>query len=156
MTIREEKRDLFTVGEDYYLAHCISADLGMSAGIAVQFNRHFDMKNKLRALYPQGVCDYNGWCNTTIKVDRVFNLITKERYWHKPTIYTLEASLVNMRMQLLEDKSTEDCIKLAIPLIGCDLDKLLWSQVKPLITEVFNDMNIDILVCYIKEDLITK
>ena len=27
MKYREENKDLFTVPEDYYLAHCISADL---------------------------------------------------------------------------------------------------------------------------------
>ena len=29
MKYKEEKRDLFSVPEDYYLAHCISADFGM-------------------------------------------------------------------------------------------------------------------------------
>lgn len=29
MIYREEVRDLFSVPDDYYLAHCISADFGM-------------------------------------------------------------------------------------------------------------------------------
>lgn len=49
MEFREEKRDLFSVPDDYYLAHCISADFAMGKGIAVEFNRRFDMKNKLKA-----------------------------------------------------------------------------------------------------------
>ncbi len=52
MEFREEKRDLFSVPEDYYLAHCISADFAMGKGIVVEFNRRFDMKNKLKAHYP--------------------------------------------------------------------------------------------------------
>lgn len=44
MIYKEEVKDLFTVTEDYYLAHCISADFGMGKGIVVEFNKRFDMK----------------------------------------------------------------------------------------------------------------
>ena len=47
----EEIRDLFTVPEDYYLAHCISADFGMGKGIVVEFNKRFNLKNKLVKSY---------------------------------------------------------------------------------------------------------
>ena len=42
MIYKEEVKDLFTVPEDYYLAHCISADFGMGKGIVVEFNKRFD------------------------------------------------------------------------------------------------------------------
>ena len=51
MTYREEIRDLFAVPEDYYLAHCISADFGMGRGIVVEFNKRFDMKKKIQILF---------------------------------------------------------------------------------------------------------
>ena len=50
MTYRKENKDLFTVPEDYYLAHCISADFGMGKGIVVEFNKRFDMKQKLQTI----------------------------------------------------------------------------------------------------------
>ena len=87
MEFREEKRDLFSVPDDYYLAHCISADFAMGKGIVVEFNRRFDMKNKLKAHYP----DYlDRWQQEKkrsgcILAGRVFNLITKERYFQKPS-----------------------------------------------------------------------
>ena len=87
MEFREEKRDLFSVSNDYYLAHCISADFAMGKGIVVEFNRRFDMKNQLKAHYP----DYlDRWQREKkrsgcILAGRVFNLITKERYFQKPT-----------------------------------------------------------------------
>ena len=31
MTIREEQRDLFTVPQGYYLAHCISGDYALGS-----------------------------------------------------------------------------------------------------------------------------
>lgn len=49
MKYSEENKDLFTVSEDYNLAHCISADFGMGKGIVVEFNKRFDMKRKLQS-----------------------------------------------------------------------------------------------------------
>ena len=44
MVYREVESDLFKVNKTYYLAHCISADFAMAAGIVVEFNKEFDMK----------------------------------------------------------------------------------------------------------------
>ena len=55
MTYNERQQDLFSVSDEYYLVHCISADFGMGKGIVVEFNRRFDMKHKLR----QGYHNYN-------------------------------------------------------------------------------------------------
>lgn len=46
MTIKEEKRDLFTMPSDYALAHCISADFKLGAGIARKFDELFDARQK--------------------------------------------------------------------------------------------------------------
>lgn len=53
MRYNEIKCDLFSLGPEYYLAHCISADFALGAGIAVQFNRRFDLHKKLKAEYPR-------------------------------------------------------------------------------------------------------
>ena len=37
--------------------------------------------------------------------------------------------------------------KLAIPLIGCGLDKLEWSKVSEMIQNTFKDEDVEILVC---------
>lgn len=50
--------NLFSVSEDYYLAHCISADFGMGKGIVVEFNKKFDMKRKLQRKYPDYLNQY--------------------------------------------------------------------------------------------------
>jgi hypothetical protein len=49
MFYKEEKRDLFGVSDNYYLVQCISADFAMGAGIAVQFNKHFNVKENLKS-----------------------------------------------------------------------------------------------------------
>lgn len=51
MEYKEEKKDLFDVSDDYFLAHCISADFGMGKGIAVEFNKRFNLKNELMREY---------------------------------------------------------------------------------------------------------
>ena len=148
MIYREEVRDLFSVPEDYYLAHCISADFGMGKGIVVEFNKRFDMKNKLQVKDPDYLDRYNrhrigGDC---ILEGRVLNLITKERYFHKPTIITMRIALQKMKKVCIENGIT----KIAMPTIGAGLDRLPWSAVSDQIRLIFNDTDIEILVCRIE------
>lgn len=44
MIYQEIKGDLFTAPEDFYFVQCISADFACGAGIAMEFNKHFDVK----------------------------------------------------------------------------------------------------------------
>lgn len=137
MTFIEEHGDLFTVPQHYYLAHCISSDCALGRGIAVEFNRRFNLRSSLKKLsgrtrkYP-----------TCILIGRVFNLITKENYWDKPTYETLHLSLLKMKA-IAEDNGITH---IAMPTIGSGLDKLNWDKVKVIIEEVFYDTNINILV----------
>lgn len=147
MTYKEERKDLFTVGNEYYLSHCISADFEMGKGIAVEFNKRFNMKYLLAHRYfPNNSLIYyqltNGYC---IKEGRILNLITKERYFNKPTLNSLKSALEHMKEICIE----ENILKIAMPKIGCGLDKLNWIDVKQLLFEVFQDTDIEIFVCYI-------
>ena len=147
MIYKEEKRDLFTVDDSYYLAHCISADFKLGAGIAVEFDKRFGMKKKLSELVPWGNNEKfwdadksnHGYC---LRIDKVFNLVTKRNYWNKPTLRTMENALKNLR-----DLYCYPGIKIAMPMIGCGLDKLHWEDVSTLIKKVFDDTDIEILVC---------
>jgi O-acetyl-ADP-ribose deacetylase (regulator of RNase III) len=138
MEFQEIKKDLFSMPEDYCLAHCISADAKMGAGIAVQFRKRF----KLSSL--QGKANRNellvGEC---YKVDRVFNLITKSKYWQKPTYDTLTLSLRAMKEICLQEAVNQ----IAMPEIGCGLDKLQWEKVKEIIMKEFSDTPVQITVC---------
>ena len=144
MTYKEEVRDLFTVPNEYYLAHCISADFALGKGIAVEFNKRFDMKRKLQSKYP----DYlNNWYQGDCVLEgRVLNLVTKEKYFHKPTYDSLKNALIYCRLLCLDNFID----KLAMPVIGCGLDRLQWDKVSEIIKEVFNDTPIEILVCKAK------
>ena len=139
MTITIEKKDLFTMPQGYYLAHCISADFALGAGIAKVFDSVYNMRFKLFRNYDN--YEYNG--GDSLLVDNVFNLVTKQKCWHKPTYESLNEALLVMKEQL-----NILCVtKLAMPWIGCGLDRLNRDNVYDIICEVFDDMDIDIVIC---------
>jgi len=139
MILNEVQRDLFSVPHGYYFAHCISGDFALGAGIAVKFDELYNMRKKLK-----NTVDYIP-DNCAILIDNVFNLVTKRKYYHKPTYASLRESLEDM----IETIETLEIEKIAIPCIGSGLDKLDWDIVKEIIEDVFEDIDIEILVCYL-------
>lgn len=148
MNYKEINKDLFEMPRCCTLVHCISKDCAMGKGIAKIFAKEIPlMKNDIRniikgqnltgsfAIYYRG---------SHLEYD-VINLVTKERYWQKPTYKSLKAALEDCK---------EICIKrnikkLAMPKIGSGLDRLKWDKVRDIIQEVFGDMDIEIVVCYL-------
>jgi O-acetyl-ADP-ribose deacetylase (regulator of RNase III) len=153
MKITEVKQDLFTVSKDYILVHCISADFAMGAGIAKEFTKRGVkdyLLNDLIVLTPER--ERVGECVVSFETGWVaeFNLITKEKYWHKPTYDTLRKSLLSAKEVIVSlDDRYGAMVKLAMPHIGCGLDRLSWTKVKAIIEEIFADTDIEILVCSI-------
>lgn len=151
MTIKEEKRDLFTMPSDYALAHCISADFKFGAGIARKFDELFDARQKLFNVFPGSWIPrwdktqerFRGGSIILFSDHTFFNLVTKRNYWDKPTLTTIENALIWMREQC----DNHNIKKLAMPRLGCGLDKQNWSDVKALIEKVFADTDIEIVVC---------
>ena len=143
MNFKEETRDLFTVPQGYYLAHCISGDYSLGAGIAAQFVDVYNMRYKLHRNYP--IPDGEKFANVgeALLVDNVFNLVTKDRVYHKPTYDTLIETLEDMKEQC----ENLDINKIAMPRIGCGLDGLSWDTVEKIIKEVFEDTDMEILIC---------
>lgn len=142
MIFKEINGDLFESDEKYTLVHCISADCAMGAGIAKTFD---DRMPKMKKLLKRTIRENNmqGYFAILYQGERnVINLITKERYWHKPTYSSLKASLLNTKKIAIRNN-----IKyLAMPVIGCGLDRLQWSKVSVMIKEVFADTDIEIVV----------
>lgn len=145
MLYKEIRKDLFDMPEDYYLAHCISADFGMGKGIVVEFNKRFDMKRKLQATHPDYINQYTHYkmCGDCILEGRVFNLITKERYYQKPTYASLLGALNVCKNVCIEN----DIKKVAMPMIGCGLDRLEWQKVSNMLKNVFDQTDMEIVVC---------
>lgn len=139
MAITIENKDLFTVPQGYYLAHCISADFALGAGVAKTFDEVYNMRFKLFREYDG--YEYDG--GDALLIDNVFNLVTKPKCYHKPRYEAVRESLEIMRDQMDMLAIT----KLAMPKIGCGLDRLDWDEVYNIICEVFEDTNVEILIC---------
>lgn len=158
MNYREECCDLFDYyDKGYKLVQCLSADLVAGAGIAVLFNKKLDMKNKLKLRYPYGV--YFRFDNTLtflphcVYEENTFNLITKDKVWDKPTYENLELCLKIMKLSIGELwKQGIYCDKIAMPLIGCGIDGLEWKNVRQIVKDLFDEFNIEIVVCYLDKD----
>lgn len=129
--------------KDCYYAHCISRDYALGAGIAVEFDKRYDIRNRLLKLAEEKPETLDEKC---IEVENVFNLITKEKYWQKPSYNSLEESLLEMKEKLSKNKNIK---KLVMPKIGCGLDRLSWDKVEPMVQEIFKDLDIEIIACYL-------
>jgi hypothetical protein len=146
MNLIEVVDDIFNSHTDYYLAQCVSADCAMgitNSGIeikclALSMRKRFpDMPDYCSKLLPKvgDVLLYSGDRN-------VYNLVTKELYYLKPTYSTVRSALENLRKCIVAD----NVHNLAIPRLGSDMDKLNWVTVKSIISEVFFDIDVDIVV----------
>lgn len=137
MKYREIYKDIFTINKTYYLAHCIASDFYMGAGIAVRFQKKYSLRNKLKK------SQLNTSVGSCVLIKKIFNLITKSRSCGKPTYKTLTSSLKEMKKIII----LNNIKKIAMPKIGCGLDRLQWGFVKNIIIETFEDLDIEILVC---------
>lgn len=135
MIFKEIHKNLFEMDDKYYLVHCIAKDARMGAGIAVDFVKKFSYLTQLRKMDLE--------VGTCVKLRRVFNLITKSKSTGKPTHDSLYKALNECKEICVEDE-----IKyLAMPKIGCGLDRLQWSLVRENIKGIFDDTDIEIIVC---------
>ncbi len=146
MIYLEEQGDLFTdeILSEYALCHCISSDYALGAGIAKTFAA-MGVKQRLCTEFPK-LWQGRGYC-LFVEVNGVLvaNLVTKQRYFHKPSLETLRQSLEDLRGQAIE----LNLKKLVMPKIGCGLDKLKWEDVSAVIKEIFGRTDMEILVRYI-------
>ncbi|KAL4152656.1 hypothetical protein QTP88_000489 [Uroleucon formosanum] len=91
--VTEVNGDIFDTSSDVSLVHCVSGDLNMSRGLALQFRRKFGQVTQLQGQRKK---------LTEIAYIRqdermVFYLITKEYYRQKPSYETFYKSLQNLK-----------------------------------------------------------
>jgi hypothetical protein len=146
MLYKEVQYNLFDIPSGYYLAHCISADFKLGKGIAVDFDRIYNMRERLQDNYPYY---HENWVKENmigdcIQVDNVFNLVTKEVYWSKPTYQSITVALTRMKEYCIQN----NIWYIAMPKIGCGLDRLAWDKVSEIIKKLFVDTPATIIVCY--------
>jgi O-acetyl-ADP-ribose deacetylase (regulator of RNase III) len=140
MTFTEIKGNLFDRELEHpreYYVHCISRDYACGAGIAKEFNKKYNLSLRLLDL-PRTSC---------MIIDDVISLVTKSKYWQKPTYDSLRRALFDLK-ELCEE-SLLNVKTLVMPRIGCGLDKLQWNNVKKMLKEIFEDTDVAIEVYYL-------
>ena len=140
MTFTEIKGNLFNRKLEHpseYYVHCISRDYACGAGIAKEFNKRYNLSLRLLDL-PRTSC---------MVIDDVISLVTKSKYWQKPTYDSLRKTLVDLKE--LCGESLLNVKTLIMPKIGCGLDKLQWKNVKKMLKEIFEDTDVAIEVYYL-------
>ena len=138
-------------------AHCVSADLNMSKGVA----RGFRLKYQhLSTLFNQN-CIVGDVAILTPKQtgheeEYIFYMVTKVRYFEKPTLETMEMAID----RVIRDVTALRVKTLSIPMIGAGLDKLKWSDVYNLLARrlarIPINEELNIIVHYINKDLDNK
>lgn len=139
-TIKIVKGDLFQAGDSTALAHCVGEDLLMTNGIAARFKEKFGHQEELLRQQKR-----IGEVAVLQEDNRapIFYLITKKRTRKdKPSLQSLYRSLTKMKQLCLSEGITE----VAMPKIGCGMDRLKWSEVRRVIHSIFNNTKVNITV----------
>lgn len=128
------KGDIFSINNEIKsIAHCISRDCMMGMGIAEVIRDIFpNMKDYLINKHPMIGKTY------VYSEDEhtVFNLITKNKYYDKPTMETMRNSLSSLKDEMIKHKVKD----IMIPyLIGCGLDRLSKSEVLYELNKIFKE-----------------
>ncbi|KAH8370622.1 hypothetical protein KR093_004348 [Drosophila rubida] len=138
--ITEAKGNLFSAPENFALVHSVSADFAMCAGINLQFRCKFghvdDLKKQQKHTGNVAVLEQGGRF--------IYNLVTKERAHEKCTYTALYYALLAMREHMRENGVS----KLAIPRLGCGIDRLDWLRVRSLLELVFVSDSVDIIAFF--------
>ena len=144
MVVEERSGDLFSAPSSISLAHCISKDIKMSAGIAKAFRRKFGGLEILR----QQQANVGEIAVLRFGDRFIYYLVTKERFFGKPTTTSLRMSLEMMCNHMKKEGVKE----VAIPRIGCGLDKMDWAKVKILLEDVFDGSGAKVIVYNLGEN----
>ena len=144
--IREIKGDMFNYIDPNkdFIAHCISADFALGAGIAKTIEEKYHIRDILKA-GPFANKKYVKDDGFVIVTGTVFNLVTKGKYYEKPS-YT---SIHNAIFALAEHCHVRGINDIHMPEIGCGLDGLKWKIVFGYICSAFIPYGINVYIYHL-------
>ena len=127
------------------IAHCVSADLKMSRGVARDIKERFipHVKDIKYTGYVGGIL--------TMRYEHgyVYNLVTKELFFGKPKLQDVRTALIKMKIHAIRNR----VYSIHMPKIGCGLDRLAWNDVKIIIERLFVNSSIDVAICLKEDDI---
>lgn len=155
MLLNIVRQDITKLSGNCVICHCISADAAMGAGVALALVRKYpDLKPTVRSIlkttHSDTLVGHVVFYADSYSHTLIANMVTKQNYWDKSTTMPSGYYLKNLKECLENVRSIMDGLnekKLAMPKVGCGLDRCDWNDVLQLIDEVFGDSNIEITVC---------
>lgn len=142
--MEESRGDLVQVARGgIAVAHCVSADFKIGAGVAKQLDAAFGIRQELMETVPQE----RRIVGSVIELHRaeasyVFNLITKRTYKDKPTYEDFERAVCTLR-DACENRGLRE---VAVPRMGCGIDRLEWPRVKEILRRAFEGSGVSLTV----------
>jgi hypothetical protein len=157
MKIIEQNGNILDVMKDHFIAHAISGDFTLGAGVAKIINENFGATqtdscydNLVEALNDNYEASDNFTVSNageTFLIEKVFNIVVKDFWRDRINENNLFLALMDLRRQC-EDKNIDT---LYMPKICCGREKMDWNKVKGLIENAFNGYDIVIIVLTFNE-----
>ena len=141
-TLHEVDGDLFENQVPGAYCQSVSRDCAMKKGIATQFKCVF---KDLNSINMQKMAKVKGVGGIVVIKDRnlVYNLITKEKYFHKPvSMHNLVKCIRKMR----NHARAHNVSRINMPKISSGHDGLKWIEVERIIKRIFKNEEISIYV----------
>ena len=134
---------VFDAPNSVALAHCVSADLAMSSGIAVQFAKRWpDIRSGFVGSKP-------GSLHAHVSArGPIFNLITKERFDDKPSWEDFRNSVVALKNKMIELEMRT----VAVPELGSGRDQLDLNKVIKTLREVLVEAGIGVIMYHLPRE----
>lgn len=120
------------------IAHCVSRDGKMGAGLARTLQNRFN----LRGDFLQARREVGGAVALRRGQRFIVNLITKDRFFHLPTAEHFEQSIHNLRKFII----CNNLKHIAVPELGAGLDKMELNLVIKILKTVFKNDQIAIFM----------
>ena len=136
--IKEISGDMFKHTDNAFIAHCVSGDFALGAGVAKEINNRYNMKIKLERVYGKE----ESVVGRALHIENVFNLVDKAKCRDRADIAYLTDALIDMKNQC----DIYGIKHIIMPRIGCGRDRLNWVDVKNNIDYIFGNSDIDITI----------
>ena len=139
-----QRRNLLSVSGN--IGHCVSSDLAMFRGLAKSLCWYNTILKEMASSFQNSaspgsiIAVYDN-----VNCRWIYNLVTKQQYFHKPTLEILKSCLEKM----CDHAKSKNVKQLYLPKIATGLDRLNLEQVLNLIKQTFNESNIKITICCI-------
>ena len=130
--------DAYKNGE--LIAHCVSSDFEMGIGVAkVLADLIPEMREDLRKAFPRKRIKSEFKPMVVSHKEVIWNLVTKYRYYDKPTVTEVRESLLELRraLRVRFGESPVNVKKISMPKIASGADKIPWDITEAMIDEIF-------------------